>query len=335
MRNRTEAATRLQHRWRAILSQRMSRTLTELRRLSECVVCGDECVQCVRCPNNHACCVSCHTNMSVDSRCPMCREPRRTSPGKELNSILLRSGIRFTCPNCGTHSSSEDHERHRAWCPKHEFLCPMGTCTQHFTVDQLVDHALTHGAQRVDYDPFVVSLVRGDTLFFLVDDVLVVLTSSLATHRRFGSLELSPNVPLCMHAYYPSPHHPPFGCTILHHSMTSYACDGSYSERIALATIPPMLASHEHIVLSNRVPVIVPFCSQTGIQQGPLTSMVYTRHDDRSTIVRSLRRHGIRDLPLVTDPFASPDPNRLVGLVTLRFQRNDTCGGTVGTLFTP
>lgn len=211
----------------------------------------------------------------------------------------------------------------------------MGTCTQHFTVDQLVDHALTHGAQRVNYDPFFVSLVKGDTLFFLVDDVLVVLTSTIATQRRFSSLELSPSVPLCMHAYYPSSHHPPLGCTILHHSMTAYACDGSHVERIVLATIPPMLASHEHIVLSNRVPVIVPFCSQTETQQVSLASMVYTRHDDRSTIVRSLRRHEIRDLPLVTDPFTIPDTNRFVGLVTLCFQRNDTCGGTVGTLFTP
>ena len=297
------------------MCRRMASTMRQIRDMSGCVVCGDECTQVVRCSNNHACCMNCHTKMSHDTRCPMCREPRCPG-GNEILSLMTTSGIHFECKNCGKQSTRKDHEHHRAWCPRHEFDCPIGSCGQNVTLSEMANHAMTHGAQRVDLKPFAVAFTKGDVLFFVVGNALVVISSNSYV-RRLNALDFTSNIPLCMKAYYASPEHQVLSCTILHHSLSSFS-KGAPNERLSVGPIPAVLASHEHTVFTSRVPVIVPFCCQgtTTIDQALSSSLVYTEIEKRDEIEKSLRRFGVRDIPVVANP---TNIHRFVGLVELQF----------------
>ena len=287
--------------------------------MSECVVCGDECVRAVRCCNNHTCCMSCHSNMLNDLRCPLCREPRGHGSGTAILSLLSTSKIQFVCKNCGKRSNKDNHERHRSWCPENEFECPIG-CSHQITLQGMGRHAVSHGVPRVDEDAFLVSLIKGDTLFFMVRGVLVVLSSTFSS--RIVSMYNSTCVPLQMRGYYPSPEHHVLSCTIHHHSMASLVKGEGPEEQLRLSAVPPITATHE--VLVNRVPVIVPFCSceQSG------GSLVYPNL--QGDHLKSLRRNGVRDLPAFTTH--TTEPIHTAGLVILRFSFHPSPVGDVFSL---
>lgn len=323
MTSRWNAAVRMQRTWRRYHSARFTRVLHELTRLSECVVCGDECVHCVRCPNNHPCCVGCHVQMVTDSRCPLCREPRRNTPGHELKTLLTESNLRLVCRTCGTHTRASDHEYHRDWCHRHEFLCPFGMCSHQCTLGDMRRHVLTHEVDILSPPSFEITLAftKGSPVCFFVGDVLVVLSSTpWEWTRRMGLLDAPNCIPIYMRAYYPSPLHAALFCNIRHFRLATLASE--HSEHFAYGPIPPVLASREHAVLTNRVPVLVPFC-HIG-QQAPATwspAHFANRAPDRA-MQTTFGNLGIRDLSIVTDPFVPHEATRTVGLLHLQFHTN-------------
>ena len=151
-----------------------------------------------------------------DARCRVCREPQATVIETFVPTLMKTGGCFTRCNTCMKLISSNDCERHRAWCPGHHFLCPCTSCNRCFTASQLARHVTEHvqvpklvkkddGAYHI-----VMGLCRvGDTLVMTAGDTTVVFTNTSMPPRRITSLHellfsASSVVNLTFRAYYGS-----------------------------------------------------------------------------------------------------------------------------------
>jgi hypothetical protein len=244
--DRRAAAFRVQRAWRKACTRRLVATRAALREMTTCVVCRDECVQLVRCANNHGCCVGCALAAS-DARCPLCRETRVNAAADPATpAVLAACRARLHCAACELYLDVDAVERHRAWCPRHRFVCPWSSCTQCVPAAELATHVLAHGVPQLAADAdnvYQIHLVLrpSSALVFVAAGAVVVLTLEASSFRRAGA-------PACAHvglrAFYSSPSAPALTARLRQLRIV----DGEWIEDHRLGPVMPMLATREAIV---------------------------------------------------------------------------------------
>jgi hypothetical protein len=309
------AASIVQRAWRAHAARRFARVARQMRELSTCVICQDECVQLVRCDHGHGCCVGCALS-SDDVRCPMCREARRVTTDATVVATLRALATRMRCAACGAHSTVDECETHRAWCPAHCFRCPVPSCTQCVAAALMGEHVkhhtdvvrLTRGAgERVRTYHLVIATttvppMNEIVVLHLDNDIVVVV--EICT-RRTLSIEQECLIVLALRAYYPSARAPALGATVRQILPSRCGDAEAWAEEYRLGTVVPMLASREGVPaprvsakLSPRSLVpedVAPMCAPNAAPgaAGGLHARV--------------RRAGLRDVPAKA-PLLAPLP---------------------------
>lgn len=311
-----DAAARLvQRRWFRRQSKRHTAALTFLRQMSECAICGDECVDMVRCANGHGCCTGC--DASKDGRtCPLCREPQIQVIDGLVPMVMRNCALRLRCVQCGVCVPSEERERHRAWCPAYTFACPIAGCTHACRASTMARHVHMHRGEHVhtvERDgriTLVVSRFVEDVVLLLSDgergnhkETAVVLSFG---RRSVGAADmLLGQMTLCMRAYYTDCDAPAWHASV--RQMRVQDClAGTWMEEHRVGIVPPAIAARETLVLSNYAPIISPrciLCHESGGGSVRVCNVVSNGRD----VAKSLRQIGVRDVPLVTKPYMQPD----------------------------
>lgn len=339
------AAAALQRAWRARASWQHSKMLTRMREMTECAVCGDECVRMVRCLRGHGVCVGCAIG-HADPRCPLCRAPRPIAEDTSFTAVLRTCAVTLRCSGCGRYTPASEHEAHRAWCPAHRFECPCGECNATVHAAELARHVR-------EAHPNVPDLARGEDLSHhlvaalshaqesivcLAGDVVVVLTTGARVPHPPND---RPPVHVYLRAYYPRPGARPLYATISQLRVADCAHSDGWTERHRLGVVPPMLASRESVVVAHATASFVP---RTGLAHEPIVPFgtepppVLVVADAQPgprcpRLTQRVMAVGVRDVaepkaPL--EPFEAP--RRAVALVHVRLCEG-TMGPAVGALY--
>lgn len=294
------AATVVQRAWRRYMVRMMMNIRAWSREMSRCVVCYDECATLFRCTNGHGCCIGCDASIT-DQRCPVCREPRHSDVDQTLTTLLTTTRARHHCTACNIYVGTARCEHHRAWCPSHEFTCPVSSCQQTIRASELARHVCHHNiVTRVDpRNEFVIVANRfsEDTVLVVEDDVIVVST----TPRNNNSLNdiISGGIIFGIRCYYRDSNVGTWSCRVRQvQTSTSHDSD-RYVEEYHVGFVPAMIASREHIVVAPYTPHMMPRCVDTS-SSGVRTPMVIT--ETGRELTRRLVNHGIRDVPWITKP---------------------------------
>lgn len=311
-----DAARVAQAAWRAHASRTHARRQAYLRSLCVCVVCHDECVHLVRCRNGHGCCVNCEMGL-VDHVCPLCRETR-PAVRDALTPLLVR-GVRLSCAACAVSLAAERVEAHRAWCPRHRFLCPHEDCTECVQADGLAAHALSHPgvhslARRSGSNAYefcaIVTRSTTQQVLVTVESTLVVMQVSPGLGRfadTGGVLHVH------LRAYYPSPDAPPLLLTLRQLAPADCARrDAGCTDELRCGVVAPMLASRETImVLSLPSPAIVPRSTMSSTDEVLRTCLPNV--GPSPSLAEYARAHGLRPAVLASRPL-SPTPRTTVAV---------------------
>ena len=155
---------------------------------------------------------------------------------------MAAAGARLLCAACDVHLDAKDVEFHRAWCPRHRFVCPWEQCAQCVAAADMAAHVRAHGvpcltpADAGDVH-FHVALRPTCSVVVVVDDAVVVLTLAAGSFRRGGE-------PACafvsLRAYYASSDAP-----LLTARVRQVRVDGEWVEDHRLGAVTPMLATRE------------------------------------------------------------------------------------------
>lgn len=328
------AVRTIQTLWRARASQRLSRAMVQIREMCKCVVCDDECVKIVRCTNGHSCCVGCVLG-AADSRCPICRETRVTmTPDALVADVLHACETRMRCNSCNIMFRSADCERHRAWCPAHQFVCPCSMCTQCIPASKMAAHvvqnhddvsSLTAFSNGSFHLVFTAGLGR-DNIVFAVNDVTVVIGTCGSRASR-----LSPDpamIGLSLRAYYPTSTSPSLVATL--HQMRVSDCNvvDSWCDAHRYGVIPPMIASRETVVLAPQSASVVPRVMTFDPYEVPRLILPDHKPGVTPGLMKRVRDSGLRDVPLMTPSMPRLDactPMSLLHLV-LHFDEETPIG---------
>lgn len=311
----TSAVVVLQRLWRVRASARHARAAAQLRAMAECVVCGDECAQLVRCAHGHACCVGC-TLAASDTRCPLCREPRPATVDTSLAQALAACGTRLRCRACGVASDVADCEAHRAWCPAHRFVCPWSTCTHTVCAAEMAAHVRHHDRvhqltrTREGCYHLVTALARpGDAVVTCAGDTTVVLTTARRMPHHLHVQEASPPMlHLHVRAYYASARAPALRATLRQLRVDGCDTRDAWSEEHRLGVVPPMIASRESVVLAGQTPALTPraLLAENFDHAQLVLPDVDPGAEASACIGPQVRAAGLRDVPALTKPLASP-----------------------------
>jgi len=295
---RHHSAIVIQREWRSAMMQMMMQLRRWSREMTRCVVCDDECVTLFRCENGHGCCIGCDASIT-DQRCPVCREPRRTTPDDTLRTILTKTRARHLCSACNIHVDTRICEHHRAWCPSHRFTCPIPSCQHACSASQLGQHVRCHTAATAISHEFVLvaNRISEDTVLVVDDDVIVISTAP----RNSNSLNdiISGGMIFSIRCYYSGPNVDVWTCTVCQIKTSMSHLDDRYVERYNMGIVPAMIASREQIVVAPYTPHMMPCCidtSTSGIRK-PLVFL-----ETGGELSRRLTNHSIRDVPWVTKP---------------------------------
>lgn len=337
----TAAAFVVQHHWRVRASHQLQATRATLRELCVCAVCRDECVRVVRCPNGHATCVGCTLSAS-DTRCPVCRDSRALNLDSMVATALEACGARLKCATCGQHSAVAHHERHRAWCAAHRFVCPWATCMQCVAARDMSTHVLGHGnvprlVRQLDgtYHLLLATTPRtNDAWLVCVGNATVVLTN--ATPRRLVAAEHN-LVHIGARCYYAGPDASVVRLVMRQLLVSQCADRDHYTEEHRIGVVPPMIASREAIV-ANGVPSILATRALLADGETSATDLATTfaipdvRPGTTPGLVERAKRVGLRDLPPASPPLTQlPDGLTPACLLHFCFRVDPTT--TIGSLF--
>ena len=335
---RKAAATLIQRSWRTLASRRFCSVSTQLRDMSKCMVCQDECVQIVRCSNNHAVCVGCVLS-SVDNRCPGCREARAFVVDTATATMLQACDARMRCSTCRAITTVRSCEHHRAWCPGHRFVCPWHDCNVVASAHDMAAHVRSH-PRVCDLKPctdgsfHITTLLAGpreEVIFTLLGRTTMVL-SATATHRRMqssGSLGDGRELHVQLRAFYHAPDAP--SITSMVRQLRVADCDfgthDAWVEEHRIGVVPPVIASRESVMIGNHGPIIT---SRTALPDlfvgdGPALCTVPDLRPGHSRQLSSILRNvGLRDIPAVLPPHKLLDPCTMVALVHITLREDLT-----------
>lgn len=288
------SARRIQRAWRALSCRRLSSARREMRETwGVCVVCGEECVQMVRCSRNHGCCTGCTVCSTDASKCPVCREARPAVVDPLLPLLMEALGpMRFRCAACGEVTGLRERERHRAWCPAHEFVCPWQSCSHCARGADMAAHVRGHeGVVEAEYTPggshhATVALRAGESQVFTTATGMTVVLSLLPSPR-------AASVQLTLRAYYPSAESPALLGRVRQVVLPS--CEWVEDHRTGV--VPAMISSRESVVLGAAV-AITP--------RSAWSESVHTLlHPGRPSALAA-RRAGLREVVLPSSPLSPP-----------------------------
>lgn len=325
-----DAATCVQHVWRRRAAARLVAVSQHLRNVAQCVVCADECVKLVRCSNGHSCCMGCVLAAS-DNRCPLCREVRAAVPDTTIATTLAVCGVRLRCHECGIHTSVDETEFHRAWCPSHRFVCPWSTCSQCVRAVDMAEHVAHHSdvhrlTRQSDgrYHLVVVFARAGDAVVVCVGNTTVVVNNTTTRRLLPASMHSDGAVlQLGLRAYYPTSMAPALRAVVRQLRVSG----DDFTEEHRYGVVPPMIASRESVVLSGLTPTLT---SRSVLSDAFVDSPLIVAPNVRPgpALGDRLRQAGLRDAPQIVKPFSPMESHALVAVVHLCFceDRNTPIG---------
>ena len=330
------AARQVQGEWRRHASQRFARVQAMLREMCKCVVCGDHCTHMVRCSNGHTCCGGCAIgggNPAADRRCPMCRETRALVADSSVPAMLDMCGTTMRCGMCAARLTARDCERHRAWCPRYEFVCPWPACQHCACAKDMAGHVRGHRGVHVltrtrdgTYHAMLAMVLSNDLQVFCVGDAVVVLT---ATVRRVlgGATALddaahttvAPQLHVAARAYYPSGDAPVVSASLRQLSVEQCEHHNLWLEEYRIPEVPPMIASREAIMVGGSTGVtltphslMLDAASSSSHLGAPSAVTVSLPNHQPGGVTRvaylKMRNLGIRSLPTAMRPLDTVDP---------------------------
>lgn len=242
------------------MSTRHALLSSNLRDACTCVICQDECVRLIRCPNGHPTCSSCALATGLaDVRCAICREHRGTIVDSTIANLLVRSQVRLRCGTCDSSVLATECERHRAWCPKHLFLCPFAGCRHTCVSSDMAAHLQgVHHVPKVMCDSHgkwnaVLVLTPGthDPACLVTCAGVVLMASVVSTPPLLGTGDTF--LVVRMHAFYPSRKVPAVLVTLRQHRAHNLQ---RHINEHRCGVLPPMLASRETVPHRLCVPCI-------------------------------------------------------------------------------
>lgn len=336
--SRVIAACIVQAHWRTRMTERSIQMMRALRDMCVCSVCGDECVRHVRCPNGHGVCVSCETQLH-DTRCPMCRVHRAQTVDAIIPHVLNATSMQLVCSMCRKCIPAAECERHRVWCPKHAFACPMQTCRTMVHGADMAAHMISHGGTPLrphsngEYTVVVpvTCYTTNEPCIFIVGSAVVVLRC-----RAAGGLSMdgphTRHISVDLRAYYAGASAPALRA-VLHQLLPSKSADTKdFLEEHRIGVVPPMLATfdtHSH-TLTADMPRIVPRAELNGtlLAMAPVP-------DGRPglALAASLRHVGITDRAHFSTASVTPAP-RMDGVAVLYLRLTAHHRESIGSHYT-
>lgn len=293
-----------------------------------CSICHDECVRMVRCSNGHACCVGCAL-CTNDARCPLCRESRPLVPDTTICSFLEACGTRLKCYACDVCFAPRDCERHRAWCPEHQFVCPYPNCSQCVPAIAMADHVMHHPSvpaltRSIDGSYHMVLAFQSranECLIACVNDTTVVISNGLRRVVALGS-QADPPMMVSMRAYYASGGAAPLRATV--RQMSVSACDdaGGWLEEHRIGIVTPMMASREAVVSNGVTAMLAPRSFVLESQMDSHMIIPNARPGITTGLQERVCQAGIRDMPTNLPPLASLEPHTPTALVHVCFRED-------------
>ena len=181
----------------------------------------------------------------------MCREVRvNATADPAMAVVLFACRSRLHCAACDICLDVANVEQHRAWCPRHRFICPWSTCTQCVPAAELAQHVLAHGVLRLTptKNVFEIHLILhpSSALVFVADGIVLVLTFESTGFRRLNALTCGY---ISLRAFYPSPHAPALDARL----RQLRVADGEWTEDHRLGHVTPMLATRVTFVKFHKV----------------------------------------------------------------------------------
>ena len=301
-----------------------------LRGMSECAICGDECVDMVRCGNGHGCCTGCDA-YKAGRACPLCREPQVQIVDVVLPMVMRKCAMRLGCEQCDTCVPSDERERHRAWCPAHTFACPVPGCMRAARASAMATHLrLQHGSDSVHTVgrdgriTLIVSRAVEDVVLLVADTTggRDAATAVLLSFVRRGADVLLGQMSMNTRAYYKNRQAAAWQLSV--RQVRVQDCNaGAWTEEYRVGVISPAIASRENVMIPTYSPIISPRCC---LLDDARWSRACTAIDSRSCgNAELLRSMGLRDLPLVTKPYAdSAPPGTPVAILQFHFVCNSS-----------
>lgn len=262
------AAKIIQLQWFRHMTRRSVRLRKYIFESQECSVCGDTCVRILRCVNGHGICVGCSDSV-MDLRCPVCREHRHSGETIDVTSqkALECLGTVIQCNQCGRRHVTHEHEQHRAWCPAHQFMCPISGCTHATSVANMHSHLESVHANSVHRLMAKVQSLPGRSRVLPNYECTLLLTSEptqmIFPLEQHGVLHVSssplrmscsdatyygqyaPYVVLQLRTYYPGPHAPCLSASVKQFKSSGCTSPHKWCEEHRVDTVSPILATEE------------------------------------------------------------------------------------------